>query len=405
MDRGARVLIMAWSAEHLEELEGELCLIPDLKVARHLLSTEMGLISIVRAQIQQQRPDFLLYALGPGDSNNELRELSLIPGPIRPASQVLVTPGDVVDVDQLRLAMNAGFRDCLIHGDIHTRLPDMFRNLVRERRATIEVKNRVTAFVGAKGGVGCSTLAASVGHVLSTHLQQKTLLLDLDGQFGTQYLSHDLEPTKGLKEALEHIDTLDTVALQGYIQKTPTGLSILGFVPSQTLISGEIEPERMIRLLDLLTGEFENLILDMPRQIDILYGAIIERVTRLVLVVRQELSSVRHGSKLIGLLERELDLPRNVISLVVNFHDPDEPISTEDINRILNLELLGAIRRDDESVGVANNLGLPLGLHAPGSHSQRAIERISHALVGREGLDNQEKNLVRRVLQQLRMGR
>lgn len=404
MERVARVLIFGWSAEQLEELEGELCLIPDLQVATQQLSSDVGLSAVVRAQVLLQRPDFLIYCVGSG-LEHELRELSLVPGPVRPSTLVLVTPVPIIDFSLIRLVMQAGFRDHLAKDDIHERLADIFRSLVKERRATLEVKNRIAAFISPKGGVGCSTLAASVGHVLSSRLNQKTLLLDLDCQFGTQYLIHDLEPTKGLKEALEHIETLDVMALRGYLQVTATGLEILGIVPSQTLIQGDIDPDRLVRLIDLLTGEYDNLIIDMPNQIDSLYGTVIERITRAVLVVHQDLASVRHSAKLMDLLERELDLPRHVVSLVVNAHDPEKPISVEDIARVLNLEVIGAIPRDEEAVNLANNLGLPLGVHAPGSAAQKVIEKMAHAIVGLEGDVTEDRNLVLRVLRRLRIAR
>lgn len=404
MERVARVLILGWSAEILEEMEGELCLIPDLQIATQLLSSDVGLSAVVRAQILLQRPDFLIYSVGSA-LEHELKELSLVPGPIRPSTLVLVTPGSMSDFSVMRQAMQAGFREHLAKEEIHLRLADIFRGLVKERRTTLEVKNRIAAFISPKGGVGCSTLAASVGHVLSSRLNQKTLLLDLDCQFGTQYLTHDLEPSKGLKEALEHIDTLDVMALRGYLQVTATGLEILGVVPSQTLIPGDIDPDRLVRLMDLLTGEYDNLIIDMPNQIDPLYGSVIERITRAVLVVHQDLASVRHSAKLIDLLERELDLPRHVVSLVVNAHDPEKPISVEDIARVLNLEVIGTIPRDEEAVNLANNLGLPLGIHAPGSVAQKVIERMAHAIAGLEGIETEDRNLVVRVLRRLRIGR
>ena len=404
MERIARILILGWSAEQLEEMEGELCLIPDLQISAQLLTTDVGLSAIVRAQLIQQRPDFLLYVVG-SSLEHELKELSLVPGPVRPSTLVLITPAALMELGLIRLAMHAGFRDHMARDEVHTRLADLFRALNKERRATLEVKNRIAAFISPKGGVGCSTLAASVGHVLSSTLGQKTLLLDLDCQFGTQYLFHDLEPSKGLKEALEHIDTLDVMALRGYLQVTATGLEILGVVPSQTLIPGDIDPDRLIRLLDLLTGEYDNLIIDMPNQIDTLYGTIIERINRVVLVVHQDLASVRHSAKLMDLLERELDLPRHVVSLVVNAHDPDKPITVEDIARVLNLEVIGTIPRDEEAVSLANNLGLPLGVHAPGSAAQKVIEKMAHAIVGLEGVEKEDRNLVRRVLRRLRITR
>ena len=404
MDRIAKILMLGWSAEQIEEMEGELCLIPDLQISIIRLPSEFGLSTVLRSQLQLQRPDFFLYAAG-SDLEQELEDLTEVPGPVRPSSAVLITSESLEDFDQIRLAMRAGFRDFLSKDEVHNKLATLFRALIKERRATLEVKNRIVAFISPKGGSGCSTVAASVAHALQTALNQKTLLLDLDYQFGTQYLFHDIEPTKGLKEALEQVDSLDAMALRAYLYSTVGGVDVLGVTPSQMLIPGEIEPERLIRLLDLINGQYDNVIIDMPNQIDALYGAIIERVTSAVLVVRQDLASVRHSAKLIDILEKELDLPRNVISLVVNGHDPEKPISASEIGTILNLHLIGTIPLDEESLPMSNDLGIPVGLHAPKSEAYKNITRIAEAAVGHETAPVEDGNLVRRLLRGMGVSR
>jgi pilus assembly protein CpaE len=404
MDRIAKILMLGWSAEQIEEMEGELCLIPDLQISIIRLPSEFGLSAVLRSQLQLQRPDFFLYAAG-SDLEQELKELTEVPGPVRPSSAVLITSETLEDFDLIRLAMRAGFRDFLSKDEVHNKLATLFRALIKERRATLEVKNRIVAFISPKGGSGCSTVAASVAHALQTALNQKTLLLDLDYQFGTQYLFHDIEPTKGLKEALEQVDSLDAMALRAYLYSTVGGVDVLGVTPSQMLIPGEIEPERLIRLLDLINGQYDNVIIDMPNQIDALYGAIIERVTSAVLVVRQDLASVRHSAKLIDILEKELDLPRNVISLVVNAHDPEKPISASEIETILNLHLIGTIPLDEESLPMSNDLGIPVGLHAPKSEAYKNITRIAEAAVGHESAEVEDGNLVRRLLRGMGVSR
>jgi len=404
MDRIARILMLGWSAEQIEEMEGELCLIPDLQISIIRLPSEFGLSAVLRSQLQLQRPDFFLYSAG-SDIEQELKELTEIPGPVRPSSAVLITAEPLQDLDLMRLAMQAGFREFLSKDEVHTRLAHLFRALIKERRATLEVKNRIVAFISPKGGSGCSTVAASVAHALQTGLSQKTLLLDLDYQFGTQYLLHDIEPSKGLKEALEQVDSLDAMALRAYLYTTSGGVDVLGVTPSQLLLPGEIEPERLIRLLDLLNGQYDNVIIDMPNQIDALYGAIIERVTSAVLIVRQDLASIRHGSKLIDILEKELDLPRNVISLVVNAHDPDKAITVREIENLLDLHLIGVIPLDQESMTMSSDLGVPVGIHAPGSEAYKKIARIAEAAVGHESVGLKSGSFVLRLLNRLGVSR
>src|SRR3546814_13142547 len=66
-----------------------------------------------------------------------------------------------------------------------------------------EEKARI-AVIGSRGGVGSSTFAVNLAWILAEERKYKATLIDLDLEFGTIALSLDLEPTRGLREALEN---------------------------------------------------------------------------------------------------------------------------------------------------------------------------------------------------------
>ena len=72
---------------------------------------------------------------------------------------------------------------------------------------------RTLAFVGAKGGVGSSTLAHNVAHALAEHMQSSTVIVDYDLPFGTAGLDFNQDPLQGFADALSKPDRLDPVLL------------------------------------------------------------------------------------------------------------------------------------------------------------------------------------------------
>lgn len=86
---------------------------------------------------------------------------------------------------------------------------------------------RVSAFYGAKGGVGSSTLAHNVAWCLAERIQQETALVDLDSSWGTTGLDFAYDATQGLEEALSQPERLDDTLLDRIMLRHTAKLSIL----------------------------------------------------------------------------------------------------------------------------------------------------------------------------------
>ncbi len=94
------------------------------------------------------------------------------------------------------------------------------RRLTRELKSSKKTgSSELIAFINAKGGSGGSFLAANIAHLLVAVSNRKVALVDLDLQLGnlTQYL--DLEPKRGLIEALDVAADLDGVSIEAYLTK------------------------------------------------------------------------------------------------------------------------------------------------------------------------------------------
>ena len=85
----------------------------------------------------------------------------------------------------------------------------------------------MTAVIGVRGGVGASTIATSLGWLLGDAEGRSTALLDLDVHFGTGALAFDLEPGRGLTDAIENPSRIDGLFIERAMVKATDKLSVL----------------------------------------------------------------------------------------------------------------------------------------------------------------------------------
>ena len=85
----------------------------------------------------------------------------------------------------------------------------------------------MTAVVGVRGGVGASTMATSLAWLLGRARRMPTALLDLDVHFGTGALALDLEPGRGLTDAIENPSRIDGLFIERAMVRANESLSIL----------------------------------------------------------------------------------------------------------------------------------------------------------------------------------
>ena len=331
-----------------------------------------------------QTPSLLIHFLG-DQSEAELATLAARPARMRPELLVVgASGGDNPGI--LRLAMQAGARD-FIH--FPANIPEVVATvtaLVREKASETQESSTLTAFISPKGGGGASTVAEGVAHVLRARFGLSTLLMDLDCQFGTQYLNLDLRPDKGLKEALDAVESLDEVALRGYVGQHPSGLHVLGSLPSQIILPGEITEKRLYRLLELLMAAYNQIVVDMPCTVDSTFSLIVEKMRHIVMVVQQDFQNVRNAQKLNQILRDELQVPPRSVAVVVNRYDPHNAITLKDIEQALQLKICGIVPSDYRSVNDAANLGVPLMEHAPKSPVTTSLVDLSGWVIGHEAV-------------------
>ena len=162
-----------------------------------------------------------------------------------------------------------------------------------------------------------------------------------------------------MNDALAAIDDLDSVALEAYMAKYNDCLSLL--LPSSTemLLPGEINLEKLRKLLELLKVNYSQVVVDLPRLIDPLSKMILEQADQITLVFQQNLVQFRNGCRLVQILCNELDVPLDKITIAINRFDPENNLHVNDLKRTVNHDRIYTISNDYEGVPNASNLGIP----------------------------------------------
>ena len=302
-------------------------------------------------------PDLLVLSLD-SESHQDLEALNLRPPHERPSVLVIGPEGDF---DLMRLAMRAGARDFFFHPPNREELLDAVDRAIKEKESRdLNAQRHVTAVISAKGGAGGSFIATNIAHILASHFKAKTALLDMDLQFGYLAANFSVQANDGLQQALESIDTLDAVALEGWAAKHQSGVHIFGNTHRQLLLARDFSEEQLNRFFNLTTRTYAHVIIDVPRNIDHLLAACVERSNTVVLVMQQNVAQLRDARTLVNILQRELMLRDDQIIVVVNRWAKNALVSTKDIQKGLRTPHVTTIPNDYQQVSQSLNVGTPI---------------------------------------------
>ena len=375
MDGNFRILLVSRSRETLEQLEAavrdQAGVVPDCRLVVN------GHVDPLHGT--NAAPDALVLHL----SHNWREELGALIQ--RPAEQrpPLIVLGPAADMNVMRLSMQAGARDFLPVPFVQGDLQEALERIVRDLQAGAQTgQGTVTAVVNSKGGSGATLLACNIAHLMSVVSQRRVALVDLDVQFGTLPLYLDLYPQRGLVQALANLEELDAVAIDGYLTRHASGLKVLGHAGEEALEVGEVAARDAEKLLELLCRNHDHVVVDLPRRISPASVAVFERASQVVVVVQQSVTTLRDATRLLRILRRDVAVPRERISVVVNRYEKNAAVTLEDIGKTLNCGELSTVPNDFRTVSDCVNTGTPLYDYARGAAVTRALMALEARLTG-----------------------
>ncbi|MBA4501418.1 AAA family ATPase [Marinobacterium marinum] len=375
-EKAFSILIASRSAEALTQLKSALSLMPaGVKINCRLISN--GHSDPLHGL--EKLPDLLIFRVG-DCWQAELESLCARPPETRVPMLVVSTEAQS---SAMRLSMKAGARDFFPEPLEDGELLRVVDQLYRENRDQLSSLNtHLTVVMNAKGGSGASLIATNLAHQLASAGKRKVVLVDLDLQFGS--LSHylDLKPQRGIKQALDNVEDLDGLALEGYLTRHVSGLKILSSESDRLLLSDEVSSDQLMQLFRLLAKEHQHLVVDLPRQIDLVTSTVLEQADQIVLTLQQGITYLRDAARLIEVMRRDLDIPDHRILVVVNRYDKASPITLAEVSKALKHQPIVTVPNDYKHVSEALNNGMPLLDIARRAPISRALHGLSEEVTG-----------------------
>jgi pilus assembly protein CpaE len=321
-----------------------------------------GLRNAVQTLSVSASPNVLFVDLSEsGDPLNDINGLAEVCEP----GTVVIAAGQVNDVRLYRDLVASGIQDYLLKPLSPDMLRDAFShaqtvlNAPRHQDAAPDRPHCSAAVIGTRGGVGASTVATSLAWLVAERQGASTALLDLDVHFGTGALALDLEPGRGLTDAIENPSRIDGLFIERAMVKASEKLSVLSAeapITSPVLTDGAA----FHQLQDEMRSAFECTVVDLPRLMLVQHPHLLNEVQVAVIVTELTLAAARDTIRLLSWFKSNAPGARLVV-LANKVHPAAQlEISRKDFESSIERKLDALVPFDQKLTAQAAKLGKPL---------------------------------------------
>lgn len=344
------------------------------------------------------------------ESGDPLNDINALAEVCEPGTVVLAT-GQINDVRLFRELVASGIQDYLLK----PLSPDMLRESFASAQAALNAPKAVdqsadrphcsTAIIGARGGVGATTLATSLAWLLAEKEGHPVGLLDLDVHFGTGALALDLEPGRGLTDAIENPSRIDGLFIERAMVKATEKLAVLS---AEAPINSPIvtDGSAFYQLQEEIRAAFEFTIIDLPRPMLVQYPHLITDVQVAVVATELTLAAARDTIRLLSWLKS--NAPQTKVHIVANKVHPGAAleISRKDFEGTIERPIDFQVAFDQKLAAQAAKLGKTFVEAGKGSKTIAPISELAVKLAGAalEGADAAGKAKPQSLLERLGLG-
>jgi len=254
------------------------------------------------------------------------------------------------------------------------------------------------AFIGAKGGVGSSTIAHNCAFGISNLFSTETILADLDLPFGTANIDFDQDPAQGIAEAVFAPDRLDEVFLDRLLTKCSEHLSMLA-APSLLDRAYDYEGMAFQPIVEILQRSAPIAVLDLPHVWSEWTRSVLADADEVVICAVPDLANLRNTKNMLDALKklRPNDHAPHLILNQVGM--PKRPeIAPADFFEPLEIEPIAILPFDAQLFGHAANSGRMIAETDAKSPVAETFSQICHIVTGRSAVKKSKKGGLSKML-------
>jgi len=257
-------------------------------------------------------------------------------------------------------AMRSGMQEFLSHPIETGWLREILQRHIQQRGPEVksESAEKAIAVLGAKGGVGTTTVAVNLAVQLAAIGGKRSVLLDLARPLGLVSLLLDLQPRFSVRAAIENLERLDSYLLAGLLTRHKSGLEVLGGVTDPDEWQ-HVPVATLPRVVNVAQNCCDFLVMDMGSVYTSEWKPVLELAKTVLVVTQADVPGLwtleRHLSALSSF---GLD-PARIQILVNRFHRQDEE-ALKAFEKKAKRAIFARIPNDFRRVSMAVNLGAPL---------------------------------------------
>ena len=360
----------------------------DRRMTKAHLKVHMGGIPTAIEFYQSAPTPNLILLESRSEPKQLLEQLAQLSEYCDPSSKVVVI-GHYNDVGLYRELIRSGISEYVIAPVSMADIVSVVSSIFVDPEA--EPIGRSIAFVGAKGGVGSSTIAHNVAWAMSSLFKSEVVVADLDLAFGTANINFDQDPAQGIAEAVFSPERVDEVCLDRLLTQCAEHLSLLA-APSTLERVYDFDPDAFAQLVDTAQRSVPLLVLDVPHVWTGWAKNTLVKADEIVITATPELANLRNTKNMVDMLKRlrPNDPPPKLI--INQAGVPKRPeISPSDFAEPLGLTPMSVIGFDPLLFGNAANNGRMLGEMDAKNPVVAIINEIAHVLTGRSEIRTKKK--------------
>jgi pilus assembly protein CpaE len=370
----------------------------DRRMAKAHLRIQMGgLIAAIEAYQSSPTPNVIIL-------ETESRGEEVLAGldqlaPVCDATTRVIIIGRMNDVALYRELVRRGVSDYLI-------APVGALQIVRAVCGLFSAPDakpvgRVIAVVGAKGGVGASTLAHNIAFSIARDLMLDAVVTDLDLAFGTAGLDFNQDPPQGIAEAVFSPDRIDNAFIDRLLSKCTDHLSLLA-APATLDHVYDFGADAFESIFDSLRATVPCVILDVPHQWTGWTKQTLVGADDILIVAAPDLANLRNTKNLYDFLKAARPNDQRPLFCLNQVGVPKRPeIKAADFAKALDDEPVATIPFEPQLFGAAANNGQMIAEISSGHRTAEMLRQLAQKMTGRAEPKKQRSSLLSPLIEKL----
>lgn len=299
-----------------------------------------------------------------------------------PPGTRLIVVGHDNDVALYRRLLKLGVGDYLVAPVDPLGVIDAIAQLFEEGDA--DRLGKVTAFIGARGGAGSSTVAQNTAAAMARHCDSSVLLIDLDLPFGSAGLDLNMETAQGVRDALEQGERLDGTLLDRLVTQRDGRIGLLA-APCNLSKEHDPDPEAVRHLIDTARAITPHLLIDLPHCWTGWIRKALLAADEIVLTATPDLTALRNARNIVR-AARAVRLNDPAPRLVLNQIGVPKrrEVTPADYERVLEMAPTALIRHDPVAFSTAAANGELLVETGVNTEATIAFDRLARLVTGQK---------------------